>query len=225
MFVRNFRPLRLWMIASRRKLYSKVLTCRDGYVQLLDKHPLVTKSVTAGIVAGSGDIICQIAFMENSFDLERLCRYSVVGLFLIGPTLHYWFRTLGRLIPGSSITSVVYRVAVDQLMFAPAFISVILSFVLVLEGRPEKIPEKLRRDWLNIVVTNYAVWVPTQFINFSRVPPRFQVLFSNAIGLFWNIYLSKVSNTVTPLPPLSPGVEVSKISNDISKTTIQSSNN
>jgi len=53
---------------------------------------------------------------------------------------------------------------------------------------------KLRQDWLNIVVTNYTVWVPAQFINFGSVPPKFQVLFANFVGLGWNVYLSHMSH-------------------------------
>ena len=53
---------------------------------------------------------------------------------------------------------------------------------------------KLRQDWIEVVKANYAVWVPAQYINFSRVPPQFQVLFANTIGLFWNIYLSLMSH-------------------------------
>lgn len=196
---------RLFYGHIKRTFRSTLIGVRDSYIHILDRYPLLTKSATAGVVAGCGDVICQIAFIDT-FDFERFCRYSIIGGFLVGPTLHYWFRILGRLVLGNNLTAVVYRVAIDQLLFAPVFISVILSSILVLEGRPEKIPEKLRQDWLDIVCTNYAVWVPTQFINFSRIPPRFQVLFSNSVGLFWNIYLSKVSNTCTsPQPqPITP---------------------
>ena len=37
---------------------------------------------------------------------------------------------------------------------------------------------------------NLMVWIPAQFLNFSFIPTKYNVLFSNMIGLAWNAYLS-----------------------------------
>ena len=42
---------------------------------------------------------------------------------------------------------------------------------------------------------SYAVWVPASTINFAFVPVKYMVLFGNVVGLFWNTYLSFVSNS------------------------------
>jgi FtsH-binding integral membrane protein len=48
----------------------------------------------------------------------------------------------------------------------------------------------LRASVPDIVVANWALWVPAQFVNFAVVPLKFQVLYSNVVALVWNVYLS-----------------------------------
>ena len=62
-----------------------------------------------------------------------------------------------------------------------------------MEGRPEKIPSKLRSDWAGTVIANWSLWIPAQYINFKYIPIQFQVLFSNSVGFIWNLYLSSVT--------------------------------
>jgi hypothetical protein len=82
------------------------------------------------------------------------------------------------------------RLACDQLGFAPCFIPAFFSVLLTLDGRFQEIPETLKKEWLPTVMTNYTVWVPAMLINFRFIPATHQVLFSNVVGFFWNIYLS-----------------------------------
>lgn len=64
----------------------------------------------------------------------------------------------------------------------------------MLEGTPEKIPDKIKNDLLQTVAMNYAVWIPSQFLNFKYIPPHYQVLWANVVGFFWNVYLSMSAN-------------------------------
>eukprot|EP01041_Mallomonas_annulata_P009720 gene9720-20210_t len=164
-----------------------------SYNHALEKYPLLTKAVTSGIITAAGDYACQV-IIEKKLDWNRVGKFTIIGTALVGPTLHYWYNFLWKTIPGQSFRPVLYRVALDQLCFSPIFIAVFVSSVLILEGKPEKIYAKLRQDWLDIVAANYAVWVPAQCINFGVVPPNFNVLFSNVVGLGWNIYMSHVSH-------------------------------
>jgi hypothetical protein len=62
-----------------------------------------------------------------------------------------------------------------------------LAFFLV------QIVEKLKADVVTTVLTNNGIWIPAQLINLGLVPPQYQVLFANFVGLFWNTYLSAVT--------------------------------
>lgn len=44
------------------------------------------------------------------------------GLALIGPTLHFWYGSLGTIVKASGNTGAILRLALDQLCFAPVFI-------------------------------------------------------------------------------------------------------
>lgn len=45
------------------------------------------------------------------------------GLLLIGPTLHFWYGSLGTIVKATGNTGAIMRLSLDQLCFAPVFIS------------------------------------------------------------------------------------------------------
>jgi len=79
---------------------------------------------------------------------------------------------------------------------------------------------KLKQDWSKVVVTNWYLWVPFQFINFRFVPPQLtarlaapppdehtpaprfmltsppcgQVAAANCCAVVWNVILSLISH-------------------------------
>ena len=181
------------------------------YLKLLQERPILTKSLTSGLLSFSADFICQrweIQRANNketnvdkansntvvSFDWLRASRFTFLGAALVAPVLHVWYGFLARFIPGPLMVDAMKRLLLDQLLFAPAFIPIFFTANLVLEGRPELIKEKIERDLWRTVFTNYAVWIPAQFVNFSVIRPTLQVLFSNFVGFFWNIYFSYAAN-------------------------------
>jgi protein Mpv17 len=70
----------------------------------------------------------------------------------------------------------------------------VLSSVMLIEGRGADIPETLRREYANTLVKNWALWTPAQMINFRYVPPHLQVLFGNCVAALWNGFLSFVAH-------------------------------
>ncbi|EEY61184.1 uncharacterized protein PITG_01436 [Phytophthora infestans T30-4] len=185
----------------------------DTYASLLETHPLKTKIVTGGAIAGLGDVGCQLVLEgedgDAKLDVKRTVIFTFLGGLLISPVLHVWYGFLGSRLPGVSTSAVAKRLALDQLGFAPTFLPIILSSVLTLEGHAEDIPDKLRADWWPLMKANWVVWVPAQILNFRFVPGSMQVIFSNVVGLLWNSYLSYVSHSQVPkaLPAEESGKE------------------
>jgi hypothetical protein len=172
------------------------------YLRLLNERPLLTKCVTGGGLAMAADIVCQFGeqqgeegqkFSEN-FDPVRCARFTSLGAFLVSPTLHYWYGYLGRAVPGTTSTDAMKRLFFDQVIFAPLFIPTFFFGNLLLEGKLEEFMDKVKRDLFSTVVTNYIVWIPAQFVNFRYISPNLQVLFSNTVGFFWNIFMSYMTN-------------------------------
>ena len=176
------------------------------YSQKLSSHPILTKCITSGIIAGAGDLACQYIVHckqgrdktepvvdKHVFrpDLIRSSRFTILGFALIAPVVHFWYGTLMIRIPGTSAKAVLQRLVLDQAFFAPLFIPTFLTNLMMLEGRPmEDVPKTLVRDVPDIVVTNWTLWIPAMFVNFKYIPGKWQVLYSNGVGFIWNMYLS-----------------------------------
>lgn len=171
----------------------------------------MTKCITSGVLSCGADVVCQVQFFDEALnekdtelDLWRVLKFTAIGSFFVGPVLHFWYGFLARQFVGSSLLSTIQRVALDQLVFAPLFIPSFFSIILILDGKPEMIVNKIKSDWASTMITNYSVWVPAMFLNFKFVPPTLQVLFSNGVGFGWNIYLSYMSYKVDKVPEISP---------------------
>jgi hypothetical protein len=176
----------------------------EKYNYHLNENPIITKSITAGIIAFIADILCQVYFPANKEEdmkkspLERInwrrtANFTFINLVIVPPVMHWWYGLLSTKIVGTSFTAAVKRVVIDQSLFAPVIIPVFLGGTLLLDGKTEEIVPKLSKDWIPTLLTNYSVWIPAQLINFSVVPPPYRVLWANFIGFFWNIYLSGVA--------------------------------
>ena len=79
-----------------------------------------------------------------------------------------------QLCTGPALAGALLRLALDQLVFAPVFISAVVSSIMALEGAAADVPAKLRTDLGTMVRSNWALWVPFQFLNFRFVPPALQ---------------------------------------------------
>ncbi|ETV71952.1 hypothetical protein H257_12783 [Aphanomyces astaci] len=171
------------------------------YKKYLEAYPLTTKCLTSAGIAGTGDVLCQVAFESKPFDVRRFATFTALGGVFIAPTLHVWYGFLNRVVAGTAATAVATRLVLDQFVFAPSFLASFFGVLLVVSPNPDgstsslstRLQDKLSRDWWSAVQTNWVVWIPAQLLNFALVPPPLQVLFSNVVGLFWNAYMSYIS--------------------------------
>ncbi|KAL7153619.1 hypothetical protein ABFS83_04G181700 [Erythranthe nasuta] len=161
------------------------------YMSLLAKYPVMTKAVTSAFLTLVGDLTCQLLIDRvPSLDLKRTFVFTLLGLVLVGPTLHFWYLSLSKLVTAPGASGAFLRLLLDQFLFAPVFIGVFLSTLMTLEGRPSEVIPKLQQEWFSSVLANWQLWIPFQFINFRFVPQQFQVLAANFIAVIWNVILS-----------------------------------
>jgi len=176
---------------------------------------VAVKSLTCSGVMGAGDVLCQKMFpkeevidghdafgravppstkkSKGKIQLRGVGNFGLVGL-LIAPIVHQWYSFLGTVSVGGLLGG-VQQVCLDQMFFAPAMIALVFSMLQGLEGKgPAEMKAKLQSDWKTAVLNNWKLWIPAQLINFIFVPAPLQVLFSNVIGLGWNVYLSKLNS-------------------------------
>lgn len=161
------------------------------YLTLLGKYPVLTKAVTSAFLTLWGDLICQLVIDQaQSIDLKRTFLFTLLGLILVGPTLHFWYLYLSKLVTVPGASGAFLRLILDQFVFSPIFIGFFLATLVTLEGRPAEVVPKLQQEWFSSVLANWQLWVPFQFLNFRFVPQQFQVLAANFISLIWNVILS-----------------------------------
>jgi len=160
------------------------------YSSWLERSPLLTKAITAGLVSAGGDLGTQTLVEKHSLgdlDWSRLRRFGGLGLFVSAPLLHYWYGFLSRAFP----TSPMRRVLADQFGFAPVFLSgFIFGNEFFQRMSVEKSLAKVKQEIQQTVLVNWVVWIPFQSLNFNFVPLQYQVLANNMAAVFWNGYLS-----------------------------------
>lgn len=79
----------------------------EGFLNLCDQKPLITKSLAACILSGLGDVMAQLWDMREyhhrtttpavaavSFNSRRLVSFMLMGLLVEGPYFHFWFELL-----------------------------------------------------------------------------------------------------------------------------------
>lgn len=194
------------------------------YVTKLDTHPFTTKILSSGLISGSGDLLCQSIVAKkksqsttHEFDWMRTLRFTILGGFLVAPTVHLWYGMLMSRIPGTSISSVAKRLFCDQGLFAPIFTPTFISVLTVLEhisspfdqtvsgadvDKSDNInhgsssdlythlTDRLKNDVPDAILVGWSIWTPSMAFMFAFVPGKFQVLYSNCVGFVWNAYLS-----------------------------------
>ena len=144
-----------------------------------------------------GDLFAQFAFddaAKNGIDWRRAGIFTFLGGFLVGPTLHFWYSTLGRIVTAQGSAKAFISLVLDQGVFAPAFLCVFLSSLFTIEGKAHEIVPKLKQDFASTVTANWNIWIPFQYLNFRFVPLNLQVAAANVVALLWNTYLSWASH-------------------------------
>ncbi|KAI9683175.1 MAG: hypothetical protein M1829_005966 [Trizodia sp. TS-e1964] len=127
------------------------------------------------------------------YDFERTARFAAYGL-LVATAQYKWITFLNVAFPKtltSTFIPALKRVALDQLVFAPASLAWFFTFMTLAEGGGKRaIFQKFEDVYLPALRANFMVWPAVQLINFRLVPLQFQLPFVSTIGIFWTAYLS-----------------------------------
>lgn len=106
-----------------------------------------------------------------------------------------WYGLLQRYIGTQGKTVAVKKVFVDQFVFAPSFLVMILAAVGTMQGKPWKaVKNDIEANYFDVLKTNYLIWPWVQLVNFYYIPLQYQVLLVQSVALFWNTYLSWKTN-------------------------------
>ncbi|KAM9446916.1 peroxisomal membrane protein 2 [Clarias gariepinus] len=172
------------------------------YLHLLKTYPIITKSVTSAVLSALGNLLSQVLESKKKrkdgqsgkeVDVYGPLRFAVYGLVITGPLSHHFYHLLELLFPASAPFSLLKRLLLERLIFAPAFLLLFFAVMNTLEGKTHSdLQDKLKARYWPALKMNWKVWTPFQFININYVPVQYRVLFANLIALFWNAYLTSV---------------------------------
>jgi len=165
------------------------------YLDLLDTRPLITKSVSAGVIGGIGDVATS-RHRGFVWDKERTLRLSLYGLLFAAPITHGWYKILERRLgTGMDVKTAMSKVAADQVLAAAPLTALFFAVNSAAEGKGrEEIEQRVRQNLWPTMKANWAVWPAALTFNFWLVPLNLRVLVVNVLGLGWGTYLSYVQH-------------------------------
>jgi hypothetical protein len=195
------------------------LTMAQLYTNQMEKHELLTKSITAGVLGIVGDIFAQgieqhlergrtsildVITLYSSLDKRRTLAMFGDGLFS-GPLLHYVYELYEALLPldgeleASNKVSrrrlylTIVHVLIDNTIMALAYVFLTMCTTAIFEGHYETIPDELRNDFVHAVKASWSSSIglaPMQLISFLYLPKEFKVLAVNIQDILWVAVIS-----------------------------------
>jgi len=198
---------------------ESVTNAWSSYNLALEEDPLITKSITAGVILGAADYVGQAlerntamknadgngsidseSLSSQTVDYARVARFAFFGFILQAPWNHFYYLLLDGALPPTAdpfTATTGIKVIIDQFIQAPIFTIIIFAFLVFLEGKTlSSIKDQLDRDYKDTMLANWKLWVPATAINIAFCPPILRVLFLNCVFFFWSIFLSlKLNNS------------------------------
>jgi len=175
----------------------------QAYNEVLISHPVLTKSITAGIILGLADVTTQTISSRmmvssikseseqdapllaadtlkggEAFSFPRFLRFVSLGALLIAPWNHYYYSVLDAAIPPTdnpfSATNLA-KVGIDQFVQAPFFTAVIIMYLNVFSGMGlQEAVDSLKNQYEKTMLDNWKLWIPATFVNIGFIDPNYR---------------------------------------------------
>ena len=124
---------------------------------------------------------------------------ATFGALWHGPSGHYFYGFLDRMMPGTAMKTVFSKVGIDQIAWNPIFGIVFFTSLGLMEGKStDEIQTKIKNDLPTAVTGSWAYWVPAHFVNFRFIPGEQRLLYINCMQIMYNIFLSFLGNRDAP---------------------------
>lgn len=162
-----------------------------AYTKALEEKPLTSKALTSLVGWALGDILAQVFIETSPFNYIRLLRLSAFGVLYHGPSGHYFYNWLDKKVPGTGFKQVMSKVAFDQIVWCPIFMSVFFTYLGLVNGDGlAAIGSKISTDLLGACKGSWKVWPVVHAVNFRFVPNKFRLFYINTVQIAFNIFLS-----------------------------------
>ena len=187
----------------------------NGVESFMHSQPYLSAFLTCSVQNSAADLISQKAQTSNeaptayqeqkdlvpNFDVRRNLGFLLYGGFYGGMWQNYMYNTVFPLWFGrdQELWTVVREVATDMFLMTPLLCLPTLYIIKAIVS-DETIPSALAKYKDNVVndnllLKNWAVWLPVQTINFAIIPAEFRIPFNAFVSFIWVIILSTITST------------------------------
>ncbi|XP_010264995.1 PREDICTED: peroxisomal membrane protein PMP22-like [Nelumbo nucifera] len=171
----------------------------DKYLLQLQLHPLRTKALTAGVLAGCSDAIAQKISGIKKTQLRRLLLIMLYGFAYSGPFGHFLHKLMDIIFKGKKGNkTVVKKVILEQLTSSPwNNMFFMMYYGLIVEGRSwSLVRNKVRKDYPSVQLTAWKFWPIVAWVNYQYMPLQLRVLFHSIVASCWAIFLNLKARSV-----------------------------
>uniref|UniRef100_A0A2P2LH01 PXMP2/4 family protein 4-like n=2 Tax=Rhizophora mucronata TaxID=61149 RepID=A0A2P2LH01_RHIMU len=164
---------------------------------MVKSRPILTKSITTSVIYVAADLSSQTITLpaSESYDLMRTLRMAGYGIIILGPSLHFWFNFVSKVLPKKDLISTFKKILMGQTLYGPVMNVVFFSLNAFLQGENgTEIVARLKRDLLPTMIGGLMYWPACDFITFRFIPVHLQPLVSNSFSYIWTIYLTYMAS-------------------------------
>jgi protein Mpv17 len=170
------------------------------------KYPMTSNTFTGFNTFFLGDAIAQCYEIKCSegtkeFSLKHSLQIGVLGTILNGPLMLGWYGVLDKVF-GASMTchrTVFYKVAADQIVFAPMAIVAFFGYKCSLIHSDTQLittsfQNQVYHQFWDTYLADCSLWPAANIVNFKYVSLVYRPSFTSMVQLLWQTYLSYVTN-------------------------------
>jgi len=177
-----------------------------SYKKTLGANPIRTKAATSIGAALVGDSLAQFfshttssstsnAVEDWRYDWQRTARLCLfnAGMGCFG---HYYYGALDQRVGSAAPKSpgtIISKVAIDQLLFAPLCTLAFYAYKCTAEGKPEEFFSELRQKLWPTIKAGWCLWPAAHVLNFAYVPTQHRILYVNVVSVAGSFLLSKAA--------------------------------
>ncbi|XP_057794287.1 uncharacterized protein LOC131010669 [Salvia miltiorrhiza] len=173
------------------------------YLGKLESHPILTKSLSSALIYAAADTTSQVCTMEanGTWDPIRTLRIAAFGLFILGPSQHFWFNYVARVLPKRDLISTLKKLAMGQIAYAPVINGTFFSYNAAAQGENgNEIAARLKRDLIPTLLNGLMYWPLCDFLTYRVIPVHLQPLMNSSCAFLWSIYLTYMASLEKAIP-------------------------
>jgi len=201
---RNSRTI-LGVRGGQQDLLAIPNSLGKSYSSMLNSNPILTKSLTSGVIFALSDISAQKIESSSSTNSKLNVKrtvYSVAVGSIFGVAAHHWYGLVFRLMPDTTLLSTLKKAALGQIFFGPSLTCVFFASALLQSGSFtfKNWFRQIRADLPGVWISGLGFWPIVDLISYSFIKEQWILLFVNFCSFIWTIYVSMVANRQQRVP-------------------------